>query len=60
MMQNLIVLMVHEFDVGPCLVEELMHTGCGFYCSGPGFGGDKRPLGGAVELSPTEHPEFRS
>ena len=30
------------------------------YCCGPGFGGDKRPLGGAVESSPTEHPEFRS
>ena len=24
-------------------------------CCGPGFGGDKRPLGGAVESSPTEH-----
>ena len=30
-------------------------------CCGPGFGGDKRPLGGAVEsLSLTEHTELRS
>ena len=30
------------------------------YCCGPGVGGEERPPGGAIEPSPTEHPEFRS